>query len=86
MFPYRERSLTCNLATSLHGYLKGGGGGGHKAYMLWDMQAQDKEEYSPPPARVWTFLDLTLVLVWLPQSHVFPIEQDPRALIHRSSK
>jgi hypothetical protein len=33
--------------------------------MLWDMQAQNKEERSPTPARVCTLLDLTLALVWL---------------------
>lgn len=45
--PHRERrSLPCNLATRLQNYLKGGKGGGHKAYMHQGMQAESKRKQS----------------------------------------
>lgn len=44
----KERgSLICDLATRLHDCLKGGRGGGCKAYLHQDIQAQGREEVVP---------------------------------------
>lgn len=39
MYPYRGRSLNCNLATRLYDYLKGGTG-----YVYWELQARARRK------------------------------------------